>query len=257
MSEISKELLKRSSILFIILGAVMLVISVAGNISISSFVLSIKSPLGQIIIGAIGIALIVLGAYLELKQASITSEKDVEKIGKENAKSFFIGDFPKQLETDFESAQEVWVFGRTVRQFIQYVTIEQKLQKGHIVKVLITHPDSNALSMAESFVHGRTDINERKLNIISTLKDLCQLKTIYPDKLEIRTTDILLSHRVVAINPLSASGTLYIHYYPYKPETNRVPKFILKSKDEYWYNFFRQELLNIWDSGKEWNCHHQ
>ena len=254
MSDISQALLKRSSILIIILGATMLVISVAGDISVSTFVLGIKNLIGQIIIGVIGFALIGLGTYLELKQASFTSEKDVEKKGG-YAKNFFIGDFPKQLETDFESAQEVWVFGRTVRQFIQYVTIEQKLQKGHVVKVLIIHPDCTALSMAESFVHGRADINERRLNATSILKDLCQLKIVYPKKLEIRTTDILLSHRSIAINPLSDSGVLYMHYYPYKPETNRVPKYILKSKDGHWYNFFRQELLNIWDSGKEWDCH--
>ena len=256
MADISEALLKRSSILLIILGAIMVVIAVAGNISVSTFALSITSLIGQIIVGVIGFALIGLGTYLELMQTSFTSRKDVEKkVG--DATSFFIGDFPKQLETDFESAQEVWVFGRTVRQFIQYATIEQKLQKGHIVKVLIIHPDSVALSMAESFVHGRVDVDERRLNATSILKDLCQLKTIYPKKLEIRTTDILVSHRVVAINPLSDSGALYMHYYPYKPETNRVPKYILTSKNGYWYNFFKQELLSIWESGKEWDCHQQ
>lgn len=252
MSDISEALLKRTSIFIIVLGAAMLIIAVAGEIGIKTFALRIASLWGQIIIGSIGFGLIGLGVYFEIKQNGNASEKS-HGTGTVKAKDFFISDFPKKLETDFESAQEVWIVGITVRQFIQYVTIEQKLQKGHKIKVLLVHPDSVALSMAESFVHGRADIGERRSNSLSVLKDLCQLRKIYPKTLEIRTIDILMSHRIFAINPLSDTGFLYMHHYPYRPETNRVPKYVLSSKDGHWYSFFRQEMFNLWDSGIEWN----
>lgn len=251
MSDISQALLKRASILIILLGAIMLIISTAGDITISTFSLRIASLTGQIIVGVIGFGLICLGVYLEVKQNVSVGEKNTNA---ETANGFFISNFPKQLEENFETAQEVWIAGNSVRQFIQFATIEQKLQKGHKVKVLIIHPDSAALSMAESFVHGRQDLKERRMNSLSVLKDLCELKKVYPKKVEIRTVEILLSNRIIATNPLSDTGILYIHHYPFRSETNRVPKFILNAKDGHWYQFFKQELFNLWESGSEWEC---
>ena len=69
-----------------------------------------------------------------------------------------------------------------------------------------------------------------------------------------RTIDFPPSHKIIAMNPLSDSGRLYLHYYPYKAQTNKLPKFVLTPKDSHWYEFFKQELMSLWNDGTPWPC---
>lgn len=93
-----------------------------------------------------------------------------------------------------------------------------------------------------------------KGEIRNTLQYLCDLRHSTNGKLEIRTIQNPLGHGLVAKDPETASGILYIQNYPFKTEGGSRPKFILRAKDGYWYDFFKKELHNLWEYGIEWEC---
>lgn len=183
------------------------------------------------------------------------SEELFQKLA-QSAESIFLDEFPQSLESDFEKATELWLvgvtFSRTVKTY--YSTIEQKLQKGHTVKVLLVHPEGTAVKMAEERAYRPTNIERKRMEILGTLEDLCELRNHTNGKLEIRTIDNPLSFGARAMSPESASGILYIEHYPYKVAGGAKPKFVLKASDGRWYNLFIEEMRLLWENSIQWEC---
>jgi hypothetical protein len=50
------------------------------------------------------------------------------------------------------------------------------------------------------------------------------------------------------------SGALYLEHYPFRTASDSVPKFVLCARDGYWYDFFKREILALWNAGVEWSC---
>jgi len=178
-----------------------------------------------------------------------------EKLSKQTG-TVFSEEFPPTLKNDINQATELWLVGvslsRTIKTY--YSDIESKLQKGQSIRVLLVNPDGAAVGIAETRVYGRTNIERTKSEIQSVLMDLCDLRKIAPDKLEIRTIENSLTYGAVAVNPNSASGVLYLEHYPYKTVGGSKPKFILTAKDDAWYGFFKDELQILWNNGCVWKC---
>ena len=213
--------------------------------------ISISTVYGQLIIGVIGFCLLSAGFYIELKNYK-TSSGNGDYINTRE-RIHLIDDFPKSLVKEFESSSEVWIFGASLSQSLQYPLIEQKLKVGHKLKILIIDPESRAIEMAECRVYGIQNINKRKNTNFDVLSQLCDLKKRYPTQIEIKVIDFLLPYRVIAINPSTDKGILYIHHYAYKSETNKIPKFILNSNNGRWFNFYLAEVRNYWKDGIYWN----
>ena len=252
MDEITKMVFRRIPIVAILIGVILLIVSVSNPFIIGKLTISISTVYGQLIIGGIGFCLLGMGFYIELKNYKTSSGNGDYKIAGERIR--LLDDFPKSLDKEFESSGEVWVLGASLSQSIQYLTIEQKLKLGHNVKILIIDPESKAIEMAEYRVHRIQNINKRKFANLDVLRQLCDLKKRYPVQIEIKVIDFLLPYRVIAINPSADTGILYIHHYSYKSETNKVPKFILNSKNGRWYNFYLEEVKKFWNDGIYWKC---
>lgn len=170
--------------------------------------------------------------------------------------TFFLEEFPTSFKNDFEVASELWLVGVTLSRTVKtyYSDLERKLSKGDTVKVLLVSPEGAAAEMAETRVYGRSDVERTRREIRGILQDLCDLRQIAPDKLQIRTIQNPLGYGAVAVNPMLASGVLYLEHYPFKTIGGSLPKFILRAKDGRWYDFFRDEIGSLWDNGIEWKC---
>ena len=168
----------------------------------------------------------------------------------------FLEEFPPRIRDDFEAGSEILLVGVTLTRTIKtyYSLIERKLQKGHTIKVLLVHPDGPAVEMAETRVYGRMDVKRTIMDIRSVLQDLCDLRIVAPDRLYIRTIQTPLGYGAIAVNPNLPSGSLYLEHYPYKVPGGSKPKFVLHAKDGHWYEFFREELLTLWENGIDWKC---
>lgn len=90
--------------------------------------------------------------------------------------------------------------------------------------------------------------------IRNALQDLCDLSQGSPRRLEIRSIQHPLGHGVIAKDPDTASGGIYIQNDPFKTEGGSRPKFVMRAKDGFWYDFFKRELHNLWDNRNEWRC---
>ncbi|MCD4752944.1 MAG: hypothetical protein K8R40_07730 [Anaerolineaceae bacterium] len=252
MDEITNIVFKRIPIVAILIGVILLIISVSNPFIIGKITISISTIYGQIIVGVIGFCLLCLGFFIEIKEYKITSENGNYHLAREKIR--LIDDFPKSLVKKFESSNEVWVLGASLSQSIQYLTIEQKLRLGHTIKILIIDPDGKAIEMVERRVYRVQNIKKRIFSNLNVLRQLCDLQKRYPTQIEIKVIDFLLPYRVIALNPSTDKGVLYIHHYSYKPETSKVPKFILNPKNGRWYNFYLEEVKKYWNDGVVWKC---
>ena len=130
--------------------------------------------------------------------------------------------------------------------------MESKLRKGHSIHILLVHPNGSASEVAASRPYPSTDVAQVRRQIQESLGYLSKLKAIKPDKLQVRTIENPLIRGFTAINPDTTSGVLYIEEYAYQTIGNALPRFILRAKDGGWYDFFKSELENLWNSGTDW-----
>lgn len=177
-----------------------------------------------------------------------------------STEDLFMDEFPTRFKSDFESVKEAWLIGVTLRKTItEYSTmIEDKLRKGHRLRVLLVHPEGAAIEMAGSryvaLVPTGGYHQSREKQVKDSLAWFCGLRRIAGDRLEIRTIHNPLTFGATCLEPETASGILYLEYYPFRTTPNSVPKLVLRAVDGRWYDFFKKEVQMLWDSGQEWPC---
>jgi hypothetical protein len=173
--------------------------------------------------------------------------------------TFYVEEYPSSYKNDFETAEELWLIGVSLRRTFQanYPKIEQKLRQGHIIKVLLVHPEGAGLEMAVSRNYARREVEPKSNEIRFNLQLLCDLRKSFPDKIEVRTIQYPLAYGVTAANPDTASGTLYLEHYCFRTASDSLPRFVLRAKDGRWYDFFKSEIRALWNAGTEWPCDKQ
>jgi hypothetical protein len=205
------------------------------------------------------ITLAVLGL---LAITSLGNRYRIEELLQKQAQSidnFYVEEYPLSFKNDFEAAEELWLIGVSLRRTVQanYPKIEQKLRQGHIIKVLLVHPEGAGLEIAVSRNYARREVEPKSNEIRFNLQLLCDLRKISPNKLEVRTIQYPLAYGVTAVNPDTASGVLYLEHYCFRTASDSLPRFVLRAKDGRWYDFFKSEIRAMWNAGIEWPCDKQ
>lgn len=182
--------------------------------------------------------------------------EDLTSIVSNKQNEFFGEEFPGTLKNHLETAAELWVIGislsRTIKTY--YSVFEQKLREGYYIRVLLVHPEGASVEMAATRYYARRDSSQKAIEIKNSLELLCELRNTTRGKIDIRTTMAPISHGVLAVNPNTASGVLYIENYPFRIVSESVPKYVLRAQDGRWYEFFKRESEILWDSGQNWKC---
>lgn len=203
------------------------------------------------------ITLIILGLLASSLLANRHAVQELSQRLVQTSETIFFKDLADtNVEPDFESADDLWLVGVSLTTIIRihYSIMERKLRAGQTIKALLVHPDGPAIEMAEIRAYGQPNIERARDEVRNALEDLCALKRVAPSKLEIRTIQHPLGHGVIAGDLETASGKIYIQNYPFKTEGGSRPKFVLQPKDGFWYDFFKEELHNLWEYGIEWQC---
>lgn len=183
----------------------------------------------------------------------------IESLSKQLDKSndnFLLDDYPSGFKEEFENANELWLVGVSLSSTIKnnYQRLEQKLLRGDQIKVLLVHPGGPGVEMAVSRNYAQRDVEHKCNDIRNSLNFLCILKQVAPEKLEIRTIQNPLGYGAFVVNPQSASGVLYLENYPYRVVSGSLPKFVLRSSDGQWYDFYNKEINAMWNTADEWAC---
>lgn len=168
----------------------------------------------------------------------------------------FMEEFPEDLKSNLESASELWLVGVSLHRTINfnYATLERKLRQGHRIRVLIVHPEGPGVEMAVSRNYTRKEVAVTSSRIRDNLQLLCDLRAIAPERMAIRTIQNPLSYGVVATNPDSATGSLYIEHYTFGVSPISMPRYVIRAQDGKWYDFFKQEVVSMWEYGVDWEC---
>jgi hypothetical protein len=48
-------------------------------------------------------------------------------------------------------------------------------------------------------------------------------------------------------------GAVYLEHYPIKL-ANDIPKLVINTSDGFWYQFFEEQAVTLWEIGMPWEC---
>ena len=225
-----------------VLVAVSLAVFNLVGISLSAYL----APLTLAVLGMLAFTSLINRHHIdELRQAFVHPAGD-----------FFLQEFPSDMSGNFDTATEIWMIGVSLHRTInfRYEKIEAKLRQGHKFKVMLVHPDGPGIAMAVTRNYARKDVTPKSALIHTNLQALCDLQAIAPDRFEVRTIQNPLSYGVIATNPHTATGSLYLEHYTFGISTESLPRFVLRASDGEWYDFFKREIDAMWNYGVVWQC---
>lgn len=266
-----QELLGALDRLIFVIAAVALVVLTASYFilpSISTISQPVKDFLQAIITNLIPVLLLFILSYVAYRRIqSIRSQHDTEVLANFVAGSVinqieiasgivFLDKLPQSINSDFELAEDLWLVGVALTTPLNtlYSSMEKKLKKGHSIRILLIDPESSAIEYSDMRIYTKGSIDRARNETRNSLRDFCELKQTAPNKCEIRIIRHPLGHGIVATNPDTPSGALYISNYPFKTEGGALPKFVIRPRNGQWYELYRQELKNLWEAGKEYTC---
>lgn len=102
--------------------------------------------------------------------------------------SVITDEYPESRDDDIERATEIWWLGVHAMAFLRRdrKLLQEKLKKGNKIRILLVDPNGTACSMVAARNPGKISFEREKVNILASLQDLSDLKTIAPENLEIR-----------------------------------------------------------------------
>lgn len=266
-----QELLGALDRLIFVIAAVALIVLTASYFILPELLtipLSVKDFLQAIITNLIPVLLLFILSYVAYRRIqSIRSQHEIEVLANFVAANVvsqieaaagitFLDQLPQSINSDFESSEDLWLVGVALTTPLNtlYSLMEKKLKKGHSIKILLIDPESTAIEYSDMRTYTKGNIDRARNETRGSLHDFCELKQNAPDKCEIRIIQHPLGHGIVATNPDTPGGALYISNYPFKTEGGALPKFVIRPKNGRWYELYRQELKNLWAASKEYPC---
>jgi hypothetical protein len=179
--------------------------------------------------------------------ASLLSSRTVD--------NYLLKKLPETLQTDFEGASDIWLVGASLGTTIneKYSLIENKLKNKTSIKVLLRDPEGETFWMIASHSYTPIAPDQAKSKVQTSLTKLAALREINPKNLEVRVIDHHFSLGMMAFDPDTAKGRIYVEYYPFRmPERSSQPKIVVTPQDGYWFVFYRKQLEMLWENGKSW-----
>lgn len=207
----------------------------------------------EIILAALAV---VLYGMLDARHSNEKIEKEISAIARPSES--FVEKFPPSFDVDYDEAKDLWIFSTSYYVSLKwkFSNIEEKLKKGHKVKILLANPDGVVPAIVAQRGYKPISTEHKVAEIKSAINDLCELKKKFSQHIEIRTIDYPIPYKLYAMNPNTPSGIIYISNYIYKTKTVNT-KFVLRANDSNWYDTYLNEIVTYWENGAEWSCHNE
>jgi hypothetical protein len=179
--------------------------------------------------------------------------EDIQKYIRQDLSNKILREFPDTIDKDVANASEFWYIGvnATVTLRNYRSLFEEKARAGRKLHFLLVDPKGSACAMSAARSPGKPYVDREKINIISNLDDLCEIRKLSPSNVKVRVIDDPLAYGGFVINPDQPEGVMYILRYSYQAVIR--PKFVFRPGDE-WYNFTRAEINSLWERGVDWDC---
>ena len=245
MSDIA-QLLKRTSVLVIVLGIIVLLIGASGDIQLGNFVFKLPDELTRWLIVVVGLALIVFGIFLEWQD--ISGKKFTTKQSPQTQK------FEKQSNIvvsreRLEKAQTIdWMaFSMYKTLSIYEKELTQCLRNNGQIRILLINPQSQTPDMIAKLGYS-LDRKKVETDISSALARVNAWKENIPGcKVEIRYLSGLPPYRIMIVNRILDTGYIRLRLFV-TPGSEDGPTVALTTKnDKEWFIFFCEQFEKFWN----------
>jgi hypothetical protein len=124
-------------------------------------------------------------------------------------------------------------------------SVERRLRLGHVVRVLLIVPDSEAARLAEDRLGLRPDYERRKFQTESSLRHLAELADKVGGRVEVKLTKQELTFGATLVSPGTSQAAVYVEYYAYGGIWDGLPLAITPA-DGRWYDFHVSQIEALW-----------
>jgi hypothetical protein len=156
----------------------------------------------------------------------------------------------KILKEDLQNSSNILIIGVSLERTIRsnFALIEKKLENRHKIKVILVDPNSSACEFASNRVYRDKSLTRTQYGIQTTLGSLKSLLDKDFGNLEIRLIDYPLSFGGFLLDPNTPKGVVYLKHYTYRMPREDIPRLIFRPSDEYWYEFYVEQMQILWES---------
>lgn len=254
------------SIALFLVGAVFLFSGLSGGLTVSSYNLAIQDVLPRVVSSIIGVTLIGIAVYLELKMRPASEKTPTTKPATEEktlapsetkrgrAEEFFytLDDTPMEsFPSMVKDSVRVQILGRTAVNLLgQYEKVFRQLGRaGCEIQLLFVDPSSEA----SKFLYGGSPEIYRN-NIISASQHIKNLKSVLGNQLQVRVTKHAPTSSIIVIERQDIQKSfVQVQLYFLHSAVGRDRPIFKVNRDDKWYSLFRDEFARLWADSVEWD----
>jgi hypothetical protein len=220
------------TVLFAILLAILVIIGVESPKWLTSLNLTLLALL----------AVSILGIRQQLEKINVALTQ--------TSNGFLQKEWSKQeVDKELKEAENILLIGvslsRTIRTNLSLIDL--RLQQGAKIKVLLVDPSSAAAQIAANRLPVSVNSDRICNDIRNSLLSLESIARIRKG-LEIRVLNNPMSFGGIFLDTTTSKGIIYIEQYSFKMPYEDIPKFVLRPDDDFWYNFFADQVLILWEN---------
>ncbi len=281
MKDFFVKIAEQTTLVLIILGAVLLIFGISGDIEVNGTPWLTLKPAGEIAAIVIGFCFIILGAYLILSETFQSRKKSVAS---EYSNGFMLpgeafgpnANVPQIIT----QASTIYILGYSFVGFLG--TFNDSLTKtvinGACVRIMIINPKKQAIKVIQSEVlksklkDGIISLEESKSKTAQKVKRFFRSeddiegalsharsiarrsKGVGTGTIEVRLIDWIPSCSMIFLNPEQEDGRLILGIYtPYfNLATENRPHVLLTSKkDARWYKSYLHQFNMLWKESND------
>ena len=222
-------------------------------IAISLAILSISGFSSQVFVTPLTLAILALLTF-----SLLGIQHRLEALNKEvinSSRPFLLKKLPDNIDQRISSSKEIWLIGMSFSRFSStyYSLLRDRIGKGSRLYVLTLTPNSDASRLASYQVYRPINLVQYDNNILTSLHIFCELKREFPANVQVRTIEKIFALGFHGFDLSSQNGIIYIEHYAFKSEQGDIPKMVFKPSDDFWYDFFKQQIQLLWEHSKEWS----
>lgn len=260
MPDIVKEILKRTSIVLIVLGALLLIIGASGNISIGNFNLLLPDLASRLAVGIFGSALLIFGSLVAWRESSQGTTRETGKfsliVSSDTSKQSF------RLENYLEKAKTIDLLGYSLKNMLQDLRepLAQAIIQGAVVRIVVVDITSPAASLFQEHSRRPNLLLSEWIAGLQHIKDIQNILSNAPKvlgRLEVKVTSWIPSVNLIVINAADESGILRagIHSVTFRqPLSDRLSLTIKRRDYPQAFDFFVKGFDMLWNEDSvAWN----
>lgn len=160
------------------------------------------------------------------------------------------------------SAQTAFLWGMDLARTVPMLedSIIEGLRSGLSIRVLLIKPGTGADSTAVPMTSFRYSKEGKGIKAINQdiERNFCRLvryrNSAGQGNVEVRVVNYLPPWTIIALNPDSLTGDMYVHLTPFRIPNDLRPSFQLSARnDDKWFRFFSDQFEQVWAEAEHIN----